>query len=162
MIFVPLPRNIGFAGAVDTGLYLAKGEYIAMQDGDDLSMPERVEKQVNYLKRHRHIHILGTSYVAFDNNHKGQRTHPTWLKFSPTDIRACYKAGGHCVSHGTMLIRGTVFDKIGGPTRRMEGAEDYEMIANAVKAGLGISNLKSVLYQYRMHPKQRSRKYYRS
>lgn len=161
MITLYLPRNIGFAGAVETALYLAKGEYIAMQDGDDLSLPRRIETQVNFLRKHRSISVVGTNYVSFRNGKSHQFTHPHWMAFRPSEIRRRYHRGQHCISHGTVMMRGRVFDKIGGPTRRMKGAEDYETIAKCIEAGYRVANLKTVLYRYRMHTGQRSRKYYR-
>ncbi|WCF10836.1 glycosyltransferase family 2 protein [Paenibacillus thiaminolyticus] len=61
-ITVPLPRNIGYAGAVTTGLYLASGEYIVAQDADDISHHERLERQVSFLEGRPDIELVGTDY----------------------------------------------------------------------------------------------------
>ncbi|WCR28553.1 glycosyltransferase [Paenibacillus thiaminolyticus] len=61
-ITVPLPRNIGYAGAVTTGLYLASGEYVAAQDADDISHHERLERQVSFLEGRPDIKLVGTNY----------------------------------------------------------------------------------------------------
>ncbi|GED31434.1 hypothetical protein BCE02nite_25750 [Brevibacillus centrosporus] len=45
VVIQQLPRNIGFAGAINMGFYLAKGEYIAVQDSDDYSHPLRLERE---------------------------------------------------------------------------------------------------------------------
>src|SRR5690349_262554 len=62
---INLPRNVGFSGALTTGYFLSKGEYIAVHDGDDISHPERLEKQVAYLEKHPDIDVLGSSYAYF-------------------------------------------------------------------------------------------------
>ncbi|GED31435.1 hypothetical protein BCE02nite_25760 [Brevibacillus centrosporus] len=54
-----------------------------------------------------------------------------------------------------------MFDQIGGPTRRINGAEDYEFIAKSLNARANIENLPEALYYYRLHAHQRSTKYYR-
>ncbi|MFD1675827.1 glycosyltransferase family 2 protein [Alicyclobacillus fodiniaquatilis] len=160
MLFVSMPRNIGFPGVLNVAMYLAKGEFIAVQDGDDISHPERIEKQVDYLRQHPDIGIVGTNYRLFTEQHTTPLETPAWLAFTPGEVQAIYQNGGHCVSHGTILFRRELFDKYGGPTRRLAGAEDYEMIAKCVQDGVGVTNLQDVLYFYRRHDKQRSRHYY--
>ncbi|GMK40800.1 hypothetical protein PCCS19_38560 [Paenibacillus sp. CCS19] len=155
-----LPRNTGYAGAITTGMYLAKGEFIAIQDADDLSHPDRLTKQVQYLNHHPHIDLLGTNYEVFEDGHPERKTPVHWLKYGD-QIGTIYARGGHCICHGTAMFRGTVFDRIGGHTRRIEGAEDYEFIAKVIKPGArNVDNLREVLYYYRKHMKQRSRSYF--
>lgn len=161
MVLLTLPRNVGFAGAVDIGMYLARGEFIAMQDGDDISHPNRISKQVAYMRAHPKTDIVGTNYETFRHRPSGRGTRPNWLAFTPLRVKSIYRSGGHCVSHGTILFKATVFDKLGGPTRRMKGAEDYEMISKCVGSGGTVTNLRDVLYYYRAHAGQRSRSYYR-
>ena len=55
------------------------------------------------------------------------------------------------------LIKGTVFDKIGGLTRKIDGAEDYEFITKLLV--YGVDNLNEELYYYRNHDKQRSKEF---
>lgn len=155
-----LPRNAGYAGAITAGMYLAKGEFIAIQDADDLSHPERLSRQVRYLKEHPEIELLGTNYEVFEDGQPERRTPVYWLKYGD-QIGRIYAKGGHCICHGTAMFRGAVFDRIGGHTRRIEGAEDYEFIAKVIKPGAkNVDNLREVLYYYRKHPKQRSRCYF--
>lgn len=59
---VTLPRNTGYAGALTTGMFLAKGEFIATHDSDDFSHPQRMAQQVRYLRSHPHIGLIGTNY----------------------------------------------------------------------------------------------------
>ncbi|PWW02835.1 glycosyltransferase involved in cell wall biosynthesis [Paenibacillus cellulosilyticus] len=155
-----LPRNTGYAGAITTGMYLAKGEYIAIQDADDLSHPARLAIQVRYLNHHPHIDLIGTNYEVFEDGLPNRRMPVYWLKYGE-QIGKVYEKGGHCICHGTVMFRGAVFDRIGGHTRRIEGAEDYEFIAKVIKPGArNVENLREVLYYYRKHPKQRSRNYF--
>ncbi|MGG0813485.1 glycosyltransferase family 2 protein [Paenibacillus alvei] len=155
-----LPRNIGYAGAMTVGLFMAKGEYIAIQDSDDISHPQRLEKQINYLEEHQNIDMLGTNYYVFENDPNKIVTIPKWLRYGK-HIRTAYNNGGHCVCHGTLMMRGALFDRKGGHSRRIKGAEDYEFIARCLDPDhLNIENLPDVLYYYRSHPNQRSRKYF--
>lgn len=158
--YIRIPRNIGFSGAVNVGCFLALGEFIASQDSDDLSHPDRIRKQVQFLKKHPDYGLVGTTYVAFRDGYPKQHMKPGWLKYGD-EIYETYKNGGHCISHGTILYRAELFDRLGGPTRRLEGAEDYEFIAKCVNDNVKVENLRDILYFYRSHTGQRSRKYYR-
>ncbi|MFC4099881.1 glycosyltransferase family 2 protein [Paenibacillus xanthanilyticus] len=155
-----LPRNSGYAGAITAGMYLSKGAYIAIHDADDLSHPQRLEKQVAFLDAHPHIDLVGTNYEVFEDGYPERRMRANWLRYGE-QIGKVYAAGGHCICHGTAMLRGELFDRIGGHTRRIEGAEDYEFIAKAIKPGArNVENLPEVLYYYRKHVQQRSRKYF--
>jgi glycosyltransferase involved in cell wall biosynthesis len=156
---IQLPRNVGYAGALNVGLYLAKGEYIAMQDGDDISHPKRIEMEVNFLAKHKSYDLVGTNYVAFENGDLTQIERAYWLGYGE-EIPERYAKGDHCICHGTILFRGKVFDKFGGPRRHHEGAEDYDILARYITKGVVAENLPDVLYYYRSHSSQRSHLYY--
>lgn len=159
--FVALPRNVGYAGALTTGYFLARGEYIAVQDSDDLSHPDRLLKQVECLKANPALDLVGTNYAAFEADPAGavRFTEAKWLKYGERIVQT-YHEGGHCVCHGTIMFRGRLFDEVGGLSRRIAGAEDYEFIAKCLAHRARIENLPDILYYYRLHREQRSRVYY--
>lgn len=158
---VRLPRNTGYAGALTIGMYLAKGEFIALQDSDDVSRPDRIQTEVDYLRRHSNIGLVGANYAVMSASGSVRREHTAkWLHYGFANIRRVYANGGHCVSVGTTLFRGRLFDKFGGITRRFKGAEDYELVAKLINNGIRVDNIRRVLMYYRSHPGQRSRRYY--
>ncbi|MEK5186505.1 glycosyltransferase family 2 protein [Solibacillus sp. FSL W7-1324] len=160
VIICNLPVNTGFAGALTIGYFMSSGEYIAVNDADDISHPLRFEKQVDFLLNNPDYDLVGSNYqVFYDGNLESLGKVADWLKYGES-IRKCYEAGGHCVCHGTILFRGKVFDLLGGPTRRIVGAEDYEFIVKFLNAKLKIENLKEILYYYRKHEQQRSKTFY--
>ncbi|WP_297521802.1 glycosyltransferase [uncultured Clostridium sp.] len=157
LVFLKLPKNIGFSGAVTTGLFLARGEYLAMQDGDDISAKERLTKQVKYLKENQGIKAIGTNYYTFQNNIESAKL-SDYIVYGKENINKSFYEGKSPVSYGTLMIKGEMFDKVGGLTRKIDGAEDYEFLAKLI--GYGIDNIKEGLYYYREHDKQRSREFY--
>lgn len=74
------------------------------------------------------------------------------------NVKDLYSKGEHCVCYGTILFYGELFDKSGGLTRKLTGAEDYEYITKLLS--YGVDNLPDKLYYYRSHPGQRSREFY--
>ncbi|KGR75754.1 glycosyltransferase family 2 protein [Ureibacillus sinduriensis] len=161
VILCNLPVNTGFAGALTTGYFMSSGEYIALNDADDISHPSRVEKQVEFLLNNPEYSLVGTNYRSFSDGDKESGKEANWLHYGE-EIRKIYALGKHCVCHGTILFHGKCFDLLGGPTRRIKGAEDYEFIVKFLNAKLKIENLKDVLYYYRLHDKQRSKMFYGS
>lgn len=90
-------KNRGFSGAVNTGIALAKGEYIAAQNDDDVSLPGRLEKQVKVLKTHPEVEMVYSLVDFVDANGKkfwqwgaldGPKTHPDALKQYFTNMSA--------------------------------------------------------------------------
>ena len=159
-IICNLPVNTGFSGAITIGYFMSSGEYIAVNDADDISHPLRLEKQVDFLLKNPDYDLIGTNYSMFDNLTKKEISKKAnWLHYGDS-IRHVYASGGHCICHGTILFRGKVFDMLGGPTRRINGAEDYEFIVKLLNAKLKIENLNEVLYFYRNHNEQRSKDFY--
>lgn len=155
-------QNGGYARALTDGLRAARGYYVAMQDSDDLSHPDRLRRQVAYLERHPQIGMVGTRYRVITHGRVDPAAQPLWLKHGVRAIRAHYAQGGHCICVGTLLLRRALVTRFGGPAGRIKGAEDYEFIAKMIGAGVAAQNLHAVLYDYRAHEGQRSRKFYGS
>lgn len=137
---------------LNKGIDLAQGEYIARMDCDDISLPERLAKQVDFLDTHLDVSLCGTtlsvmnSGVAFD--------HPS----HPDEIK-CRLLFNCCINHPTVMMRKDILisnncyynaDAL--------HAEDYDLwikLANITK----LANINEVLLFYRMHPEQVTSKY---
>ena len=61
IVLIRNKENIGLTRSLNKGLALARGKYIARQDADDVSVPERLAKQVAFLERHPSVVLLGTA-----------------------------------------------------------------------------------------------------
>jgi glycosyltransferase involved in cell wall biosynthesis len=65
-VLVQNRENIGLTKSLNRGLKLAKGRYIARQDGDDVSLPQRLATQIEFLEKHEHVGLLGSTYHVTD------------------------------------------------------------------------------------------------
>ena len=61
-------KNIGLTKSLNRGLAIAQGEYVARMDADDISHPNRLEKQIDYLNQNPSIAICGTSAEIIDSH----------------------------------------------------------------------------------------------
>lgn len=156
-LYLTLPRNVGHAGSLTTGMFLSRGEFIAHQDADDISHPRRLEKQVSFLRENPKVDLVGTLYAGFPDGHLERAEPPAaWIRFAD-DIPAQYQRGGHALCHGTLLMRGAVFDRFGGYSRRYRKAVDYEWVSRLILEGVRADNISEVLYYRRRHGTQMSR-----
>lgn len=58
--------NLGLTKSLNIGLLAAKGEYIARMDADDISLPDRLKQQVDFLDTHPEVSIVGCSAYKID------------------------------------------------------------------------------------------------
>ncbi len=73
IIIVQNGKNIGLTRSLNRGLELAHGQLIARMDVDDISFPQRLEAQVDFMESHPEIGILGTAACVIDaDGKKGQ------------------------------------------------------------------------------------------
>lgn len=133
-------QNLGVAKTRNRLLDLAKGEYCAFQDADDISLPERLEKQVNFLDENRDISIVGTNLVRFPSEKVlKQLPFPKLLDF----------IGGCAISQGTSMFRREDLKKNNlYYNENLITSEDYDLWSRAVCV-LKFANLQEVLLKYR-------------
>ena len=143
----------GAAFSRNLGITDARGEYIAIMDGDDISHPERFEDQVEHLDTHPDICVVGCRVQMIDeNSNKIARA----FRFFQTNeqIRSVLPYRDPLPNPGLMLRRSTVIG-VQGYRYGHSGAEDYEMfIRMARNPKIKFHNLDKVLLDYRRHSLQ--------
>lgn len=140
----------GFSSALNLGLAEASGRYVARMDGDDVSLPGRLEKQFLHLERCQEIDILGTHVNLLD---------PTGVLVKDVTLRP--QSPGHVhwsllfycsLAHPTVMMRRSIFSTLVGYNQEFSPAEDYELWLRAMDAGFTIANLSEPLLNYRVNP----------
>lgn len=116
--------NTGSSKARNVGIEAAKGEYIALLDADDRSMPERLRKQVGYLESNPDVDLLGSGYVNVTET--GAELDVT-LPPPGHDLikKIIYKHNPFCTS--TVIARRRFFKDTGGFDESIFRAEDYDL-----------------------------------
>ena len=139
-------KNMGLTDSLNRGLSLCHGEYIARMDADDISLPDRLERQMKYLEKNHYDLIGGITEMINEN---GSLLYS--IKSVPTDPKKINKAlrYSQCIAHPTWLGKKEVFEKNTG-YRHMPLCEDYDFTLRAVLNGFAISNLNEPVLKYRM------------
>ena len=145
-------ENKGLAYSLNELLQIVmpKGyEFIARMDADDISMPNRFEKQLEYLKMHPEVDLVGGAINEIDEN-GCDRGKITKYPCSPEDCRAFF-AKRNPVAHPTVVFRRSFFEKAGWeyPTDFVRN-EDTRLWHEGYKHGCVIANLPDVLLHFRM------------
>jgi len=135
-------------GATNLGLTKARGQFIARMDADDLSYPERIEKQVAYMTAHPVTIVLGTQAKVIDKHDK-----IIGVKNMPTTHDAIYEQFGilHPLIHPSVMIRRSLLpyaDKI--YAMKWDVNDDYYTFFRLLNYG-AFANLPEYLLKYRIH-----------
>lgn len=145
------PQNTGLSNSLNYGLSIARGEYIARMDGDDISLPERFAKQVAFLEDNPDVVVCGTIFSIIGSN-----TVITVPENNDAIKLAMLKKC--CIGHPTVMMRKNILDKYSITYDVLkEPAEDYDLWSRLLFKGK-FHNLQEVLLKYRVHDAQVSSK----
>jgi len=139
-------QNKGIVFSLNKGISYAKGEYIARMDSDDISFPERLSKQLKYLKQND-LQVCGSSIEMFSST-SGTVTYP--IAKEDTNFAMLFMSP---LAHPTAFGLSSVFKKYG---YRDVAAEDYDLWKRISIDCLNIGNIPEILLRYRVHPGQAS------
>jgi glycosyltransferase involved in cell wall biosynthesis len=135
----------GVPGTLNRGLAMARGEYVARQDADDWSEPQRLGRQVAFLAQHPEVALVSTDTFS----HRADGT-PLWrmrLPHSPGELARALWHGNPFV-HGSTMYRRERALSIGGYRPQLPGSADYDFLWRLTETGDAV-NLNEVLYHYR-------------
>ena len=142
-------RHQGYVPWLNEGLAASRGEFIARMDADDISLPERFARQVEYLREHVSCSAVGCGLLLID----------------PDGSPLCYRIfeGDHdkldakqimgefpAIAHPASMIRRSSLIKAGGYREEYESMEEFDLWLRLAEHGR-LANLPNVLFKYRQH-----------
>ncbi len=146
IVYVKNEQNLGVAKTLNVGLEIAKGEYIARMDADDMSLPQRFAKQVAFLNANEDVAVLGTNVETF--NETGTIC-TGWSATDPEQMKVdmLFACG---LAHPSVMMRTNVIRQLGGYAPDYHGLEDYELWCRVLEKHQ-ITTLPDILLRYRVH-----------
>lgn len=143
--------NRGVARSANRGLSLAQGKFIARQDHDDFSKPERFELQVAYLNLHPEVALVGSAAEIWVRDEPTNRllSHPEMSG----ELRLELLFNNPFV-HSSVMFRREIIKRVGlyNPSPKITPLDDYDFISR-VSFDYELANLKEALVVYRETPK---------
>ena len=119
---IPLEKNVGLGDALNTGLKECSYELIARMDTDDISTPQRFEKQIDFLEKNKNIDVVGTYIREIDEN---ENVVKELVKFPLTheELKTFFSKRDP-LAHPTTMFRKSYFEKAGSYRSDLHLAED--------------------------------------
>lgn len=146
-------ENKGLIYSLNEGVGQARGEYIARMDSDDISLPDRFEKQFRFMVDND-LALCGTWATSIDENGNDI----SGINYPPVAEKIKSFAILHNpFIHPSVMFRKGIFDKVGGYRNNFKHIEDYELWTRIIFKYKS-SNLAEYLLKYRVHSEQVTKK----
>lgn len=151
-LFCDIP---GIVPALNTGLFSILSskdnfDFVARIDADDIWLPEKLEKQIEFLKINPEISILGTQIYTFKDSESDIIENLNYeYPCEDIDIRNTLFKNCNCIAHPSVIVRSIVYKKIGVYDDIYKFAEDYQFWLKAA-IYFKFANLKEKLVKYRI------------
>ena len=146
IVLIKNEKNMGLNYTLNRCLEAAKGEYIARIDGDDISLPTRFEKEINFLINNPQFALVSTPMIMFDENGEWGKT--TVIEY-PQKNDFCKHTP--FFAHAACMMKKSVFDEVGGYTvdPKFLRVEDCNLWFKVYAHGYKGANLTEPLYMMR-------------
>lgn len=145
-------ENLKLIKTLNKGIAICNGEYIARMDSDDIALPTRIEKEVDFLERNKDHDIVSTLFYAFRSENPGRKDlHTSPLHDDELRAYMLFKSG---ICHPAVMIRKRVFTELGlSFGAEYLHVEDYALWSEAIYK-TKIANVNEALLLYRVHKNQ--------
>lgn len=149
----------GIAAALNRGLEIASGEYVARHDADDLSRVDRFAAQVDYLDAHRGVSLVSSLVRFIDadghdvDNGWTRAVRSQWEQAIEPDEIARLMPLTCCIVHGSVMARRSTILAAGGYDHTLPVAQDYDLWLRMLGRGK-MARLREPLYSFRIHAAQ--------
>ena len=139
-------KNRGITFALNNGLNVAKGDYIARQDQDDISYPDRFMLQIEYLENNN-VDLIDTNFIFIDENDNYLQDYEKRY-FSPDETLS--HLFFYEMVHASIMCKRSLFTKYNIQYRKRP-TEDYDLFIRLAKAGMRAGRLDQKLIKQRKH-----------
>ena len=155
---VKIDSRLGLSEVLNYGIKETNSAYLARMDYDDISVPERIAKQVKFLEDNRDVGIVG-GFVQYIGKEYDSKSIPNSIVTRPIhhDDLLGFMLAKNPLFHPTVMFRRSQLVKMKVIySQRYDGCEDLELWSRAVRT-TKIANIPEVLLKYRTHDDQFSR-----
>ncbi|HTC00859.1 MAG TPA: glycosyltransferase [Ferruginibacter sp.] len=146
IIYIRNDTNLKITGTLNKGIQLSRGKYIARMDADDICLPTRFEKQVDYLDQHLNVAVVDCIMQYIDEN-------GTYLNKINSEVKTFAEIKRtipwtNCLGHSSVMYRTEIINKF---NYRDITYEDLDLWYRLINSGYIIERLQLPLIWYRIH-----------
>ncbi len=140
-------ENLGLTNSLNKGLAIAKGEYIARMDADDISLPNRLHTQVNFLEQSPEVGLIGSAYHIIDKDDNFVTTNQEPLSHTELAWKLHFR---NAFCHSSVMFRKKVLNIVGLYNPDYRQTQDYELWARIARVSV-VKNTSEPLIKFRQH-----------
>ncbi|HFU2807137.1 TPA: glycosyltransferase [Campylobacter coli] len=150
IIFLQNEENKGIVYTLNRGFGLARGKYIARMDDDDISLPQRFEKQVKYMEEHEDVAVLGAMAKTFCEDYVNDNYIP-WITECDANILSIITNFSITIIHSLAFIRKEFLTTYNLQyDSNFQFTEEYHLWNQILDNGGKIANLSDILLKHRL------------
>ena len=142
--------NAGLTVSLNRGLHLARGEFIARMDADDIALRDRFELQLRFMDSHPEIVCVGGQTLLIDPSGRPLRHFPHPLTHEEIDGAHCSGTSMARITHPAAFIRREAVSRVNGYREEFRTAQDLDLFLRLAEIGR-LANLPATVLQYRQH-----------
>ncbi|MDP4084406.1 MAG: glycosyltransferase [Bacillota bacterium] len=153
---IHIEKNQGAAICLNHAIGKASGNWIAVQDADDISLPTRLKEQYHFLKQNNQLQLIGSYITCFSltknsslNRMKKQMEQLINVNNSLFTGKFLFYGMPYC--HGTFMFSRKTFHELGGYSTDFQVGYDYDLLVKFFNHSY-IKKVPKILYQYRLSP----------
>lgn len=133
--------NLGLTKSLNKAFRESSGEYIARLDSDDFCLPDRLMKQVEHLKNHQDLVLVGSAY---DEIVEGEKVTQSVSMVTGSELINKCLPQFNPFAHSTLMVKREPFEKLKGYDEYFRYAQDYDLVFRLSKIGK-MDNINEVL-----------------
>jgi glycosyltransferase involved in cell wall biosynthesis len=142
-------ENRGIVASANEELSLARGEFIARIDADDLALPNRFERQIQFLHDNPEVVCCGSRVILIDPDGRPLTDMPKQLAHDEI-VQALFSGGIQAIYNSSTMLRKSAVERVGGYRSFNDVCEDLDLFLRLAEIGK-LANVPEVLTHYRQH-----------
>ncbi|MGD2087935.1 MAG: glycosyltransferase [Candidatus Aminicenantes bacterium] len=148
-------ENMGLTRTLNRGLSLARARYIARMDADDISLPTRLQEQVDFFRKNPSYGLVGTNYRNIDE--QGRRINEMKLPSTNREIKKVLLETNQ-FAHASVMFTAKAIEAVGPYREFFTYSQDYDLFLR-ISEKFDVYNLPAVLVEWRVRLNSASVKY---
>ena len=150
IIYQKNEKNSGLIYTLNKAIETSKGKYIARMDSDDISLPDRLQQQCEFLEQHPDVGIVATTIINIDDN---DRQLGAWELDRKTVSHSTIRKAmlrENCISHPSVMGKAELFHRF-PYQEQQKNVEDYDLWLRLLANNIQFAKIANPLLLYRIH-----------
>ena len=151
IVYLNNEKNSGLIYTLNKAIDAARGKYIARMDSDDISLPDRLHQQCEFLEKHPEVGIVASTIINIDENNRELGAWELDRKTLSHNIIRKTMLRENCISHPSVMGKAELFHRF-PYQEQQKNVEDYDLWLRLLVNNIHFAKIANPLLLYRIHP----------